>query len=133
MPFGPKQCSAFNNARDVFFYFTDLNEIPVGCFDSFEHLEYLGLFANPIEVVREGTFPNILKLQHGKDSGQNSGNKSKLNSLDLSDNKIHTIEDNASMAESLESLNLEGNKIKDIANKFKHLSGKSPHHTCNER
>ena len=91
-------------------------------------LRHLDLSSNPIEVVREGTFPNILKLQHGKDSGQNSSIKSKLNSLDLSDNKIHTIEDNAFMAESLEILNLQSNKIKDTANKFKHLSGKSPHH-----
>ena len=129
MPFGPAQCSAFNNAEYVYFYGTDLNEVPAGCFDSFQHLDDLGFTSNPIKVVRQGAIPNILKLQHGKDSGQNSGIKSKLTELSLFANEIHTIEDNAFMAESLESLNLGMNKIKDITNKFKHLSGKSPHHT----
>ena len=77
-------------------------------------------------LVRQGAIPNILKLQHGKDPGQNSGIKSKLKRLSLFDNEIHTIEDNAFMAESLERLRLRMNKIKDIANRFKHLSGKSP-------
>ena len=126
MPIGPAQCSAFNNAEYVYFHGTDLNEVPAGCFDSFQHLDKLGFTSNPIKVVRQGAIPNILKLQHGKDPGQNSGIKSKLKRLSLFDNEIHTIEDNAFMAESLERLRLRMNKIKDIANRFKHLSGKSP-------
>ena len=124
MPFGPAQCSAFRNAMSVKLYRTDLKEVPAGCFDNFQHLGDLDLSNNAIEVIREGAFPNIIKLQHGKDSGQNSSIKSKISELDLENNKIHTIEDNALMAESLETLILRLNKIKDIYTKFKHLSGK---------
>ena len=127
MPFGPAQCSAFNKANYVSFEDTDLKEVPAGCFDSFKHLEDLDLSRKAIEVIREGAFPNIIKVQHGEDSGQNLSIKSKLKWLTLDDNKIHTIEDKAFMAESLETLCLHSNKIKDISKKFKHLSGKSNH------
>ncbi|GFS16276.1 insulin-like growth factor-binding protein complex acid labile chain [Elysia marginata] len=122
-PLGTEEWSALRHAGEIYFTSTDVDQLPAVGFESFPCLSTLDMRHSKIEVIPQGAFPRTVNASLFRCPNSNFNTpESKLQRLDLINNRIHTIEDNSLMAPHLQYLDLRNNSIKCIDGKFRFLA-----------
>ncbi|XP_039759367.1 chaoptin-like [Pararge aegeria] len=122
---GPDGITLTSVINTIDLSYNALESIPNNCFAMFPHLRYLNLTSNKLFKFDILTFEGITKLEtlqlsHNKISeiGQNFARFMRLKDLTLDFNQLTTLTDfNFRTLVSLEKLNLSSNRIKHIENK----------------
>ncbi|GFR78765.1 leucine-rich repeats and immunoglobulin-like domains protein 2 [Elysia marginata] len=122
-PLGTEEWSALRHAAHIYFSSTDVDQLPAAGFESFPCLSALDIRNSFIAVIPQGAFPRTVNASLFRCPNSNiNTSESKLQRLDIINNRIHTIEDNSLMAPHLQFLDLRNNSIKCIDGKFRFLS-----------